>query len=155
VGVEVVPVTGNRPGGRRFGTLVHAILRDVPLDANATQVARLATLNARAIGAPDAERDAAAIAVENALRHPLIERARKAERCYREYPITLALDDGRLLDGIIDLAFVENDSWMIVDFKTDGEAAARKNQYARQLQWYAFALARLTGMSARASLLAV
>ena len=152
---EFVPRAETRPGGRRFGTLVHAIMRDVPLDAAPERIARLAGLNARAIGAPAEERDAACSAVEAASEHPLIERARRAARRHREYPVTLQLDDGRLLDGIIDLAFVENDSWIIVDFKTDAGASERRLQYERQLQWYAFALARLTGMPARAFLLAI
>ncbi|HML15639.1 MAG TPA: UvrD-helicase domain-containing protein [Bryobacteraceae bacterium] len=155
VTAEMVPRPENRVGGRRFGTLVHAILRDVKLDADRMQIAQFAELNARATGAPAAERDAAAIAVEAALKHPLIARARNAPRCHREYPVTLALDDGRLLDGIIDLAFIENGEWVIVDFKTDADISERKIHYERQLQWYAFALSRLTDIPARAFLLAI
>ena len=65
------------------------------------------------------------------------------------------LSDGRLLEGIIDLAFVENDEWAIVDFKTDADAADRRAQYERQLQWYGFALTQLTKMPARAYLLEI
>jgi ATP-dependent helicase/nuclease subunit A len=155
VETEFVPRADGRPSGRRFGTLVHAILRDVPLDAAAGQIARLAELNARAIGAPIEEREAASIAVEAALKHPLLERARRSARRHREYPVTLTLDDNRLLDGVIDLAFGENEEWIVVDFKTDADASERKTHYQRQLQWYAFALSRLTAMPARAILLAI
>ena len=37
-----LPRTEPRPGGRRFGTLVHAILRDVPFDADGAAVSALA-----------------------------------------------------------------------------------------------------------------
>ncbi len=45
-----------RPSGRRFGTLVHSILRDVELDASRESIAKLATLGARSISAPAEER---------------------------------------------------------------------------------------------------
>jgi len=44
---------------------------------------------------------------------------------------------------------------VIVDFKTDADVGEHRTQYERQLQWYAFALSKITGMPARAFLLAV
>ena len=153
---EIESVETARPSrsasGRRFGTLVHNILRDVALDADAAAIGRLAEWNARVLGASEDERDAAAQAVEAALAHPLLQRARKAQRCHREYPVIYSLGDGRMLEGILDLAFVESGAWQIVDFKTDADTE-RKTQYERQLQWYAFALAKLTDMPVRAALL--
>jgi ATP-dependent helicase/nuclease subunit A len=64
----------------------------------------------------------------------------------------LPLEDGRLLEGIIDLAFLEPDRWVVVDFKTDTIASVR---YERQLQWYVYALAKLTGLGATGHLLQV
>jgi len=65
------------------------------------------------------------------------------------------LEDDRLLEGVIDLAYVEAGCWTILDFKTDADLADRRAQYERQLQWYAHALTQLTGMRARAYLLGV
>lgn len=141
--------------GRRFGTLVHNMMRDVPLDADPAAIRTLADWNARLLGASDDEKASAVEAVAGALAHPLLERARAASRCHREYPLVLPLEDGRLLEGVIDLAFVENGEWRIVDFKTDADTAERKAQYQRQLQWYSYALTRLTGMPARAWLLQI
>ena len=155
VRTEFVSRAESRPGGRRFGTLVHAILRDASLHANGPEIERLAALHARAIGATAEERAAAAMAVEAALEHPVIERARKSARLHREYPVTLTLDGGRLLDGMIDLAFLEKDEWMVVDFKTDADVSERRTHYERQLQWYAFALSKLTGFKARSVLFSV
>jgi len=155
VATEFVAKLAARPGGRRFGALVHAVLRDVALDAKRESIAKLVALNARSIGAPAEESEAAAAAVEAALAHPLLERARRAERSHREYPVTLKLDGGRLLEGVIDLAFVEDGAWTILDFKTDADLSETRGQYERQLQWYAHALERLTGMRARACLLGV
>jgi ATP-dependent exoDNAse (exonuclease V) beta subunit len=144
-----------RPGGRRFGTLVHAVLRDVALNARRESVEVSAALNARILGAPDEERDAARAAVEACLAHPLLDRARNAERRHREYPVVLPLSDGRLLEGVIDLAFVEEGIWIVIDFKTDADSPERRVQYQRQLQWYCYALAKLTGIPAQACLLGV
>ena len=145
--------------GKRFGALVHAVLRDVSLDASREAVRKTTELNARVLGASPEEADAAAEAVEGALAHPLFARARAASlssgRCHREYPVTLRLEDGRMLEGVVDLAFVEDGSWVVVDFKTDADAAERRTQYQRQLRWYAYALTRLTGMESRAVLLGI
>ena len=64
--------------GERFGTLVHAVLRDVLLDSSREAVRKTTELNARVLGAPADEAGAAASAVENALAHPVFERARAA-----------------------------------------------------------------------------
>ena len=141
--------------GRRFGSLVHAALRDVGLDASAEFARRVVELNGRILGATEEEIRAAAEAVLGALQHPLFARARASVRCHREYPVTLRLEDGRMLEGVVDLAFVENGAWVVVDFKTDANMAGRRGQYERQLRWYAHALAKLTGMRARAVLFGV
>lgn len=146
---------GRRALGKRFGVLVHAALRDVALDASALAVRRIVEMNARVLGATAEETRAAVESVEGALRHPVFGQARAAERCYREYPVTLKLDDGRMLEGVVDLAFASAGTWTIVDFKTDAETAGRREQYGRQLQWYAYALEKLTGMEARGVLLGV
>lgn len=152
VATEFVSRDAERPKGRRFGTLVHAVLRDVELTADSVSIAKIVELNARSIGAPREEVEAARGAVEAVLAHPLLDRARAAERRHREYPITLKLD-GRLVEGVIDLAFVENGEWVVVDFKTSADLEDRREAYERQLQWYAYALDRLTGIPAGRALI--
>jgi ATP-dependent exoDNAse (exonuclease V) beta subunit len=155
--VEFVPALAEprAVAGRRFGALVHAVLRDAALDAGADAIRRLAELNARVLGAPPEETEAARTAVSAALSQSLLARARSAERMHREYPLSLRLEDGRWLEGIIDLAFVENGKWTVVDFKTDADSSARRAQYERQLQWYAYALAKLTNQSVSGILLGI
>lgn len=154
VAVEYVEVAKQvRPGGRRFGALVHAVLQDVGLGGGA--VRRVVEMNARVFGASAEEAAAAEEAVSVALGHPVMERARAAERCHREYPVTLRLEGNRVMDGVIDLAFVEDGAWVVVDFKTDADGSGKRAQYQRQLQWYGYALMKLTGMKARGVLLGV
>jgi ATP-dependent exoDNAse (exonuclease V) beta subunit len=157
--LEVTSVTtapaARTVSGRRFGALVHSVLRDVALTADAQAVRRTANLNARILGATAEEAEAACEAVSNALSHPLLSQARAASRCHREYPLVLRIDDGRLLEGVIDLAFLDGKEWVVIDFKTDSDLAARRPQYERQLQWYGYALRRLTEIPARAVLLGI
>src|SRR5262249_21186818 len=105
VAVEFVStVTAPRTAsGRRFGALVHAVLPDAPLAADTASIRRFAELTARVLGAPRAETNAACAAVESALAHPLLVRSRSAARIHREYPIASRFEDGRFLEGVIDL----------------------------------------------------
>jgi ATP-dependent helicase/nuclease subunit A len=139
--------------GPRFGTLVHTIIRDVPFNADPGVIERLARSHGRMLVATDDEVAAAVDAVVNALAHPLVVRAARAERCYRELPVALRMADGRMLEGMIDLAFVENGGWTMLDFKTDADLSAKREHYMRQLRWYALALGRLTGEPVTANLM--
>jgi ATP-dependent exoDNAse (exonuclease V) beta subunit len=142
-------------GGRRFGALVHAVLSQIPFDARAPQIVKLSVLQGRVLGAPTEEVRAAEEAVSLALKQPLVQRAAKAGRVYREYPFSLPLDERRLVEGVIDLCFVEDDLWVVVDFKTDAGVEGNRRQYERQLRWYVHALRELTGKDGSAFLMGV
>ncbi len=66
--------------------------------------------------------------------------------CYRELPVMVRLEDGTLVDGRIDLAWLYEDSWTVVDYKTD----RREKRNGAQVQLYALALQR-SRSSARSS----
>jgi len=155
VTVQSVARERRRPAGPRFGTLVHIILRDAPLDAGPGELTALAKAHGRLLGATTDEIDHAAKAAAAALAHPLIGQARAAERMHREYPIVLKLENDRVLEGIIDLVFADQGAWQIVDFKTDADIAANQVHYQRQLQWYCLAISRLNQAPVKACLLSV
>ena len=50
--------------------------------------------------------------------------AEAAGQCRREVPVTLTLSDGRLLEGVVDLAYEHEGAWTVVDFKTDEDPCA-------------------------------
>jgi ATP-dependent helicase/nuclease subunit A len=146
-----------RPAGKRFGSLVHLLLADSRFDAGAERLAALARLHARGLGASEAEQAAAVLAVQAALGHELLQRARAGTRHAFEAPICVRLDDGTLAEGIVDLCFREAGAparWTVVDFKTDADPGAEPT-YARQLALYARAIAEATGEPVEAVLLAV
>jgi ATP-dependent exoDNAse (exonuclease V) beta subunit len=156
---EVVTVTAAdpRPGGKRFGTLVHAALATVPLDASTSMLDTLVATHGRIVGATAEEVVAAASVVAGVLSHPLGEAARAAERqgrCHRELPLTM-LDGDLLLEGVADLAFEHDGVMTVVDFKTDRPDSETLDRYARQVRSYAAAVQRATGKAVRPILLQV
>jgi ATP-dependent helicase/nuclease subunit A len=144
-----------RPHGRRFGTLVHAVLAEIPLDAGPEVIGRTAVVQGRYLGCPGPEVDAAATVVAQALAHPLLRRAASAADCRRELPLGLRLEDGSVLDGVVDLAFADGDGWTVVDFKTDVGVEGNRAGYEEQVRLYARAISAATARPARAVLLYV
>ncbi len=152
--VEMIQLAhGERPFGPRFGTLVHMIMRDAALRPD--DLERAARLHGRTSGADDDEIAAAIAAARSAADHPLIARARAAQRCLREAPVCLRIAADRTMEGSIDLAFEENGTWHVVDYKTDSPTGARLAKYERQVKWYGAALARITGKPVRCHMLSV
>ena len=67
----------------------------------------------------------------------------------REWSFNLVMDErGTLLQGVIDCVFQEDGAWVLVDYKTDRieDEDAFIRRYALQLDWYARALERITGL---------
>src|SRR5262249_31640871 len=115
---EVAPAAAAATG-RDFGRLVHQLLEWTPFDEWAPET----VLRMAAAVAPIFGRDAAAARrgsehAARALALPVIERARKASRVWRELPIAFT-DEGRLIEGIVDLVFEEDGQLVIVDYKSD------------------------------------
>jgi ATP-dependent helicase/nuclease subunit A len=152
-------VSAERPGGRRFGALVHAVLAGVDLDASSDEVGAVTEANGRLIDATRGEIDAAVTAVRAALKHPLMELAARALVLRRETPIQQQRDDGTLIEGVVDLAFQEDapdfKGWTVVDFKTDRELKNAQNQYVAQVAAYVDAVHVATESPARGFLLIV
>ena len=154
-----------RPRGKRFGTLVHATLAAVALDAGTDAIALSVRAEGRMVGATEIEIAAAASAVAAALRHPILVRARNSQDYRRETPVFLRQPDGTIVEGIADLAFREPApasrspgeppaAWTIVDFKTDARAEDHP-QYLEQLRHYCAAVTAATGAPAKGVILTV
>lgn len=159
--IQRVEHRGARPGGRRFGALVHAALAAVDLRADAQAIRDAVALSARLIGAGD-ETDAALSVVTAALGHPLLRLAASigdSADLRRETPVMMRLSDGSLAEGVVDLAFrsriADFDGWTVVDFKTDREFEASHAQYTAQVGLYVDAIAAATDLPTRGVLLVV
>jgi ATP-dependent exoDNAse (exonuclease V) beta subunit len=159
--VEVVEGSARiaRPGGTRFGSLVHALLADVPFgDEGAEALERLAMAHGRILGATGEEVDAARDVVREVLAHPLLQAAGHAAReglCYREMPITYRLPSGLLVEGYVDLAFRQGASMVVVDFKTDRELDGALEQYRKQVSLYGSAIGQTAALPTKSVLMRV
>jgi ATP-dependent helicase/nuclease subunit A len=145
-----------RPTGPQSGTLVHAIMVTVALDAARGAIAEVAALQGRILGATAEEAAAATTLVESALGHPLMARAReawRAGRCRRESPITSVEPGGLIVEGVLELAFEDDWGWTVVDFKTSSELAGALARHRRQVGMYAPVVAWATGRPATAVLM--
>jgi len=147
-----------REGARDFGSLVHRILEWIPLgddddtDASAERVRSMAQALAPSLGL-DAEGAArAAEAATRALALPVMARARRASRIWRELGLWFP-DGADLVEGKVDLVFEEDGGLVVVDYKTDHlsaeQARAQAAHHAPQLQLYGRGLARATGLPVR------
>ena len=150
-----------RPGGRLYGSLVNALLATIALDADGEEIRAAAALQQRMFDATREEIDAAIVTVRAALQHPVLRRAAAAEKAAvrRETPVLLILEDGNLVEGIVDLAFRDTapgfSGWTVVDFKTDREFSGESARYIRQVKLYAEAVRAATGSPTRGLILVI
>jgi ATP-dependent helicase/nuclease subunit A len=143
-------------GGRDFGSLVHRLLEWVPLEdvgpGRANRVRAMAGALAPSFGLDAEAASRAADQVERVLGLPVVERARRAARVWRE--LSLWFPDGaHLVEGIVDLVFEEDGQLVVVDYKSDAigedEALAQAAHHAPQLQLYGRGLAQAAGLPVR------
>lgn len=68
---------------------------------------------------------------------------------HREWKFAMQITDDRptIVQGIIDVAFLEGDAWVLLDYKTDWDTSPEHfvPRHAMQMNWYRVALERLTG----------
>ncbi len=142
------------------GTLMHRALEVIGLEAKTPDQVAAEVKWLSAEGRIDAELakyvDAAAVA--GFLSSDLAARARASSRCLFEQPFCLKMsaralnlgdsDEPVIVQGIIDMCFIEDGQWVIVDYKTDRVSAQDApdvaKKYAIQLNLYARALTDIT-----------
>jgi ATP-dependent helicase/nuclease subunit A len=132
------------------------MLATINLDADLATIRAAAVVQARFFDSTAEETGAAVVVVDTALRHPVMRRAAASatkERPRRETPVFLTLGDGTLAEGVVDLAFrdqdVEFNGWTVVDFKTDHEFAASSARYLAQVGLYAEAVGAASRLPTR------
>jgi ATP-dependent helicase/nuclease subunit A len=142
--------------GKAFGSLVHAVLSGVALDADRPAIDAAAAGAARLLGAAEADAGAAARLVARVLASPLLRRAARSPHCRREVPLTLSGRDPALVEGVADLIFEEDGALVVIEFKTDVEIGEHGlERYRRQVGFYVAAARRATGRAAEGILLRV
>jgi ATP-dependent exoDNAse (exonuclease V) beta subunit len=102
--IEIERPDAPRPGGGRFGSLVHATLAVIPLDADETAVRAVVEAQARLLAATAEEAEAAVERVARALEHPILREAAAAAtrgETRREAPVLYRSETGEWLEGVI------------------------------------------------------
>ena len=75
------------------------------------------------------------------------QRMLRSPNVRREWAFNLLMEEGSLLQGVIDCAFMDDGAWVLVDYKTDRieDEDAFIQRYQLQIDWYAKALEKITG----------
>ena len=77
----------------------------------------------------------------------LAMRMAKSPQRQREWPFTLKVEAGMLLQGVLDACFLEDGAWVLVDYKTDrADPDTLLEKYSAQMRWYMRALRDITGL---------
>ena len=81
-------------------------------------------------------------------------RALDAREVHREWSFNLRGEKGNMIQGVIDLCFLEEGGWVLADYKTDAaDGEELLGRYSLQLRWYAAALAAITGVPVKETLI--
>lgn len=130
---------------KALGALELSALRAAP-DLHAALGAQVLSLRQRGVLTRE---EAQAIDTRDILEFITSDMGRRmlaSPRVQREWGFTL-LDGSMLVQGVIDLCFIEHGGWVLLDYKTDRCAPERLPElYGDQLRWYARALREITGL---------
>ena len=138
------------------GTVTHRFLSLTDLDrireAGEDPVPVLEQMKEEMVsGSVFTEEEGAVIRPEDAAAYytsPLGRRMLAGFAVHREWGFNLYQPERNLLvQGVVDCAFMEDDGWVLVDYKTDRveDEEAFRETYRPQLKWYAEAVRELTG----------
>lgn len=152
--------------GAQWGTLMHEAMQWLPVKKY-TQQSMTDMLNSLQAEGKFSDEERSLLSDRSLygfFNSDLGQRLIASKRVERELPFSMLFDGNRVypdvengerlfLQGIIDTAFVEDDQWVLVDYKTDrvksGDELIRR--YKIQMDLYKEALERLTGMPVKAS----
>ncbi len=144
-GGEVYYRTGR--GGSSLGRAVHSVLQSIDLETG-RGLDDLSKAQAAAEGIAGQWKDVARLA-RNGMESAIVRRAVASGNYRREVFVSTSVE-GRLLEGIMDIIFEEEDGLVITDYKTDAvdneEALLKKKDvYERQAGLYALMAQQATG----------
>ena len=144
--------------GARWGTLMHEVMQWLPLQGytRSTLKQALDTLALQGYLTDEERKAISEKRIYDFFQSQLGQRLLRAQRVERELPFSMLFPANRVypemldgedlfLQGIIDTAFLEEGSWVLVDYKTDRlDEESLVERYRIQLMLYKEALERLT-----------
>jgi ATP-dependent helicase/nuclease subunit A len=146
--------------GMKWGSAIHSMLATVMTDQSVSYLDGIAKL---AIAAAEMEPtnnlvDDAVLSIKSIMKSEIWKRAVQSSKRFIEAPFAVSdqfMDEHgnqkqTILRGSIDLVFLENDEWVIVDYKTDSPPKEKipdlVHMYRGQVEKYAEIWERITGI---------
>jgi len=155
------PPTAEKGGkGSEWGSIIHRMLATLSADSGSDLELLVVSSLAEAERSPD-EKDEALELLRGMVGSQLWQRCCRSTRRFMEIPFSTSVRDetaglapGTVVNGIIDLVFEEDGSWVIADYKTDAIGSPRKLQeltayYAPQVSLYRQFWESLTGQKVK------
>jgi ATP-dependent helicase/nuclease subunit A len=144
---ENPPASGDQQG-KALGVLTHQLLEKGWNWDNKT-LAKAAKFWGPGLGlSADKTQEAAELAAK-ALTNSLLIRAKKSTQVFRELSLTGKNPEGVFLNAVIDLAFLEDGAWVVVDYKTDHDPQRGLESYRKQIGYYSELLETFTGLKVK------
>ncbi|MBR5111567.1 MAG: UvrD-helicase domain-containing protein [Clostridia bacterium] len=142
----------NRLTAAQRGTATHRVLG--LLDEGLLRAGKLneaiGQLQARALLTDEEKQAVRRDWLDHFFASPLGKRALASDTLRREWSFNLNGPYGSMIQGVIDLCFLEDGQWVLADYKTDDAGKEELlRRYALQLKWYARALKEITGIPVR------
>lgn len=148
------------------GTLTHRVLERIGLGLKTSEQVRefVTQMEKQGIIETGMKAHVDAQTISAFLDSEIASRARQSPKCLLEQPFCLQMsadecgikqgsDEPVIIQGVIDLCFLEDEQWVVVDYKTDAitpaGARAAAEKFALQLELYAQALSRITGLGVK------
>ncbi|MGI6665566.1 MAG: UvrD-helicase domain-containing protein [Christensenellaceae bacterium] len=162
LGISIPAYQPKQDGGAELGSLIHLFLQHIDLQVNSLQdIEATATgmVEKKLLRQTEASRILRfAPELLAFLESDLIMRAKQAQTLYRELPFSLAVPaneiglaettDRVLVQGIMDMLFLEEDGFVLVDYKsnmtTEAEMEKLAAHYEKQLELYRMAISKIT-----------
>jgi ATP-dependent helicase/nuclease subunit A len=144
---ETPQATGDRLG-KAFGVLTHQLL-EKGWDWNEKTILKAGNLWAPTMGLPTEKAEEAANLAVKGLKNNLLQRAKASSQVFRELSLTGKNADGVYLNAVIDLAFLEDGAWVVVDYKTDKDTQRGMESYQKQLGYYSGLLETFTHLKVK------
>lgn len=143
-GVWDGPESSSPWGGKDMGSLAHLLL-EKGWEWDGPTVQKAARVYGEKLGVSQPEIDQVVGWVEKVRKNKILERAKNSKKVFRELPITGKQEDETYVNAVIDLAFLEEDGWVIVDYKTDKDIQKNLENYSQQLRFYSDLLIKIHG----------
>lgn len=149
--IEKLPafISSEKVSGVQRGTVTHKVLGCIDYDlVRADRIDEaIELLCAKGLISQEEYRMILSEWIRGFFSSPLGKKALNSPECKREWAFNLLWRDNSILQGVIDLCFIEKDGWILADYKTDRLSSAElKEKYAEQLNWYRYALEKITNL---------